>query len=181
MLIMTITTGDIKIENTTKNDRDDVIWLFEQAMEQQGKNGYRVWNEIDIPGLEKDIENQLQYKIVHNNHILCIFSIQYNDPFIWCEKDQDDAIYLHRIVVHPAFKGQKQFEKVLTWAKQHARQNNLKFVRMDTWAENKKIIEYYKSYGFECIGNFQTPDSQELPVQNRNLHVALLEMELDKK
>ena len=111
MLIMTITTGDIKIENTTKNDRDDVIWLFEQAMEQQGKNGYRVWNEIDIPGLEKDIENQLQYKIVHNNHILCIFSIQYNDPFIWCDKDQDDAIYLHRIVVHPAFKGQKQLKK----------------------------------------------------------------------
>ncbi|NOU19572.1 MAG: GNAT family N-acetyltransferase [Bacteroidales bacterium] len=172
-------TDDIKIVNTTKNDWDKVIWLFEKAMEQNGKNGYKVWTEIDKYGLEKDIENQLQYKIVQNDNVLCIFSIQYNDPFIWRDKDKNDAIYLHRIVVNTAFKGQNQFEKVMNWAKQHARQNALKFIRMDTWADNEKIIDYYKSFGFEFIENYQTTNSTELPIQNRNLNVALLEMELN--
>jgi len=171
-------TDNFKIINTTKEDIDKISWLFEQAMVLQGKNGYKVWTGIDKIALAKDIENGLQYKIVKDKDILCIFSIQLNDPFIWRDKDQNDAIYLHRIVVHPNFKGQRQFEKVLNWAKQFARQKNLKFVRMDTWADNEKIIDYYKSFGFEFIEYSKTTDASELPIQNRNLNVALLEMEL---
>lgn len=93
--------------------------------------------------------------------------------------DQNDAIDLHRIVVNPNFKGQRQFEKVLNWACQFARQNNLKFVRMDTWADNLKIIEYYKSFRFEFVENYKTTNAAELPIQNRNLNVTLLEMEVN--
>jgi hypothetical protein len=48
---------------------------------------------------------------------------------------------------------------------------------MDTWADNHKIIEYYKSFGFEFIENYKTANAIELPIQNRNLNVALLQME----
>src|SRR6478735_9601033 len=157
---------DVKIFNTTPNDLDIIFWLFEQAMELQGKNDYKVWEGIDKGALQKDIDEGLQYKIVKDNDILCIFSIQYNDPFIWRGRDQNDAIYLHRIVVNPNFKGQKQFQKVLNWAVQFAKRSNLKFVRMDTWADNKKIIDYYKSFGFEFIENYKTPNAVELPIQN---------------
>jgi len=169
---------NFKIANTTRADFNEILWLFEQAMALQGKNGYKVWNGIDKIALEKDIENGLQYKIVRDTDILCIFSIQHNDPFIWRDRDQNDAIYLHRIVVNPNFKGQRQFEKVLNWAKQFARQKNLKFVRMDTWADNEKIIDYYKSFGFAFIEYYKTTNAPELPIQNRDLNVALLEMAL---
>lgn len=171
-------TNDIRIINMTKDDFPVALWLFEQAMKLQGQNGYKVWNNIDKAALEKDIENNLQYKIVKGNDILCIFSVQYNDPFIWRDRDRNDAIYLHRIVVNPTFKGQKQFENVLNWAKQSARQNNLKFIRMDTWADNEKIIDYYKSFGFRFIEQYKTTDAPELPIQNRDLDVALLELNL---
>jgi ribosomal protein S18 acetylase RimI-like enzyme len=169
-------TNDINIINTTKEDLNAVLRLFEQAMTLQGKNGYKVWDNIDKAGLEKDIEQGLQYKIVLGNDILCLFSIQYHDPFIWRDKDRNDAIYLHRIVVNPDFKGQKQFQRVLDWAKQFAQSRNLKCVRMDTWADNLKIIEYYKSFGFVYIESYTTPDVPDLPIQNRNLRVALLEL-----
>lgn len=169
----------IKIINTSKEDTSFVFWLFEQAIGLQGKNGYKVWSDIDKIGLEHDIEKGLQYKILKDKNILCVFSIQYNDPFIWRARDLNEAIYLHRIVVNPMFKGQRQFEKVLHWAKQFARLNNQEYIRMDTWAENAKIIDYYKSFGFIFIENYQTPDILELPIQNRNIHVALLEMKLN--
>ena len=69
-------------------------------------------------------------------------------------------------------------EQVLNWVTQFARENSLKFVRMDTWADNLKIIEYYKSFGFQFIENYQTTNAVELPIQNRNLNVALLQLEL---
>ena len=46
---------------------------------------------------------------------------------------------------------------------------------MDTWADNLKIIDYYKSYGFRVIEDYKTSDSKELPEQHRNLNVTLLE------
>lgn len=173
--------NDYQIINTTPSDWNTIMELFQKAMELQGKNGYKVWAEIDEAGLKRDIEKGLQYKIIRNGNLLCIFSVQFSDPFIWQERDNKDAIYLHRIVVNPDFKGQKQFEKVLNWSKQFVIQNNLKYVRMDTWADNGKIIEYYKTFGFEFIGNYKTGDEPELPIQNRNLEVALLEMSVNKK
>lgn len=170
---------DFKIVNTTKDDLNTICWLFEQAMNLQGKNGYKVWDRIDKNALEKDIENGLQYKIIRGKDMLCIFSIQYSDLFIWREKDNNDAIYLHRAVVNPNFKGQNQFEKILNWTIQLARKKNLKYVRMDTWADNAKLIDYYKLFGFKFIENYKTTDSPSLPIQNRNLNVALLEMTLE--
>ena len=102
---------NFEIANTTMEGLDKVLWLFAQAMDLQGKDGYKVWSDIDKRALEKDIENGLQYKIVKEGEIICVFSIQYKDPFIWRERDQSDAIYLHRIVVDPDFKVQRQFEK----------------------------------------------------------------------
>src|SRR5690349_3253365 len=145
-------------------------------MKLQGQNNYKVWDSIDIEGLKTDILNNLQYKIVQHNTIICLFSVQFNDPYIWRERDRNDAIYLHRIVVNPLFKGQNQFLKVLTWARNFARSRNLDFIRMDTWADNQKIINYYRSFGFQFIESYKTPNAPELPIQNRNLNVALLEI-----
>jgi len=49
---------------------------------------------------------------------------------------------------------------------------------MDTWADNESLINYYKSFGFKLIENYKTTNAPELPMQNRNLNVALLEIKL---
>ena len=170
---------DYLITPTTKDDLQYVLHLFEEAIKLQNKNGYKVWNSIDQKKVKQDIENGLQYKIVIGKDIVCIFSIQYNDPFIWHNLDKNDAVYLHRIVVNQNYKGQKQFEKVLNWTVAHTIQQNRQFIRMDTWADNNHLIDYYKSFGFRFIKYYQTTDAKELPIQNRNLKVALLELLVD--
>jgi ribosomal protein S18 acetylase RimI-like enzyme len=165
-----------EIVNTSLADLPTVLWLFAQAMKLNTQQGYKVWTAIDKTALQKDIENNLQYKIIQGKDIRCIFSVQFSDPFIWGDRDAGDAIYLHRIVVHPDHKGQRQFADVLAWSKHQARQRQLTYIRMDTWAENSRIIRYYQSFGFELAGIRTTGDTPELPIQNRNLNVALLEM-----
>lgn len=163
---------------TTTDDAPFIYTFFEGAIDYIQQHNYVGWSTYDKAFIQQDIARQLQFKIVMDTNILCVFSICYSDPLIWRHLEKGNAIYLHRIVVNPLFKGQQQFARVLQWATQQAKQNGLTYIRMDTWAANPKIIEYYKSYGFTHVENYTTPNTPQLPMQHRNLTVALLQLML---
>jgi ribosomal protein S18 acetylase RimI-like enzyme len=163
------------IINTAKEDLHFVYRLFDEAIKYQKRNNYPDWEGYDRDVLRQDILDKMQYKIVINDSIACIFSIRFSDKIIWRDRDKNDAIYLHRIAVNPGFKGQKQFQKILNWSIKYAQETGRTYIRMDTWANNPTIIDYYKSFGFQFIENFITPDTPELPLHNRNSALALLE------
>lgn len=171
-------TANYQIENTSTADLDFIYELFKEAIEYIKKNNYIGWTTYDKNFIKQDIDKKLQFKIIVEKDILCLFSICFTDVLIWREMEKGDAIYLHRIVVNPKFKGQKQFKKILNWVIEFAKEKGIKYIRMDTWADNSNIIEYYKSYGFQFLENYTTPNTPELPDQHRNLKVALLEMKL---
>jgi ribosomal protein S18 acetylase RimI-like enzyme len=168
----------VEIINTTTEDLEFIYHLFDEAINYQKRKGFPIWNGYDKIVLQTDVANKLQFKIVTNNTIACVFSICFSDSIIWRTKEQCDALYLHRIVVNPNFKGQQQFKHILEWAKIFAINKGLKFVRLDTWGHNENILNYYKQFGFSIVENYTTPNSQELPVQHRNLLLALLEYKL---
>jgi GNAT superfamily N-acetyltransferase len=166
------------VSPATLSDLAFVFDLFEKAIQYQKNNEYIGWNSYDKNFIKADIEQGLLYKIVNGDNVLCIFSICYTDHLIWREREKGNAIYLHRIVLNREFQGLKIFRFVLHWAIKQVHDQKLKYVRMDTWAGNTKLINYYKGYGFRFIENYTTQDTIDLPVQHRNLNVALLELEL---
>ncbi|MDB5229760.1 MAG: N-acetyltransferase [Chitinophagaceae bacterium] len=163
------------IEHAMPEDIAVVCRLFEEAIAFQRQNHYIGWKSFDQSFIERDIQKGLLYKIVNGGQLMSVFSICLSDELIWREKEKGDAIYLHRIILNQRFKGEKVFIKIFDWAIAFAKQRQLKYIRMDTWAENSKLISYYKTYGFYFIENYHTGDTKELPVQHRNLNVALLE------
>ena len=170
-----ITNIGYHVENTTPNDLNFIYWLYEEAIKYQKKNNYFGWQEMDREYLQEEIEGKLHFKIVQNSTIICAFSVAFSDPLIWREMDKGESIYLHRIVVNPNFKGQKQFAKVLRWTIDYSVANGLDSIRMDTWTANPLIIDFYKKYGFKFIEEFKTGNTKDLPIQHRNLDVTLLE------
>jgi GNAT superfamily N-acetyltransferase len=163
------------ILNTEVTDLHFIFELFNYSITYQEKHGYPVWRDYDKDAIVRDIKNRNQYKVIVDSRIGIVFSVAYADKVIWRERDKGDAIYLHRIVVNPVCKGQKLFGVIMEWAKEHVRQKGLNNIRMDTWAANPTIINYYKTFGFEVIETYTTPNSIELPVHNRNLALTLLE------
>ena len=155
-----------------------IFQLFEHSIGYQEKKGYPVWRDYDKNAIIRDIENRNQYKVVVDGATLIVFSVCYTDKVIWRALDKGESIYLHRIVVNPEFKGQKLFGTILDWVIEHSKRKGLRSIRMDTWAANPTIINYYKNFGFVFIENYTTPDSKELPVHNRNLALTLLEYRL---
>ena len=166
-----------EIVNTQPSDRPFIYWLFDGAIAYQKKYKYPVWAD-DKDVLQQDIEDQRQYKVLTGDGMAGIFTVYYTDPIVWRERDRGDAIYLHRIVVNPNFKGQQLFGKVLNWAKQRTAEQKLRYIRMDTWADNPTIIAYYQRFGFNSIDYYTTPESEELPVQQRGNDIVLLEYEV---
>jgi len=167
-----------EIRNTEMSDLPLIFELFEHSINYQEKHGYPVWKHYDKNVVRKDQETKDQYKVIVDGIIGIVFSVRYTDKLIWRKWDKGDAIYLHRIVVNPACKGRKLFGVILEWAIGHIKQKGLSAIRMDTWAANPTIINYYKSFGFKIIENYTTPNSPELPVHNRNLPMTLLEYKL---
>jgi N-acetylglutamate synthase-like GNAT family acetyltransferase len=160
---------------TIPSDLAFIFELFDHSIIYQEKQGYPVWRDYDKGAIVSDMENRNQYKAMIDSKIGIVFSVAYADKVIWRERDKGDAIYLHRIVVNPVCKGLKLFGVILDWTKEHIRQKGLTHIRMDTWATNPTIIDYYKSFGFVVVENYTTPNTTELPVHNRNLALTLLE------
>ncbi len=168
----------VDVENTSPDDLEFVFRLFDHSVEYQEKHGYPAWRNYDKNTLTTDVKAKNQYKIVIDSQTALVFSVRYSDKVIWRELEKGDSLYIHRMVVNPLFRGKRLFGEVLEWALAHGKAMGLRVVRMDTWAENPKIIDYYKSFGFGFVGNSTTPDTEELPVHNRNLALALLEIRI---
>ncbi|MBK7290104.1 MAG: GNAT family N-acetyltransferase [Chitinophagaceae bacterium] len=166
------------ITNASLTDLPLIYQLFDEAIAFQKENNFIGWQTYDKAFIQDDINKGLLYKIVAENNIVGIFTVYYSDLLIWRQMEKQDAIYLHRIVLNRKFKNIKIFKEVLDWATRQCHRLHLKYIRMDTWAGNAKLIAYYQSFGFRFIENFTTSATEKLPLQHRNLNVALLQFKL---
>ena len=106
------------------------------------------------------------------------FSVTHSDPAIWGEAERGDAIYIHRMCVNPACKGNNFTARVLSWACGYAVGKDRKFVRMDTWASTQSLIDYYVKCGFKLIGTKTLTDFSQLAPHYRGQELAMFENEV---
>ena len=142
----------MEILNSTEQDTQTIFELYRLATEYQQENGYNLWKEFDPKLIATEIREKRHWKIVIDDRIACIFSVFYNDPLLWGEKDNNHSVYIHRIATSPKFKGRNMTQSIISWAKVHARETGRKFIRMDTCANNKKLAGYYVNCGFKIVG-----------------------------
>jgi ribosomal protein S18 acetylase RimI-like enzyme len=165
----------LSISNTLEADLEFIYSLFEDAIIYQRKNGYPDWSDYCKDSLKEDIRLKRQYKIVIDGDIACIFTTCFSDTIVWREEDKNDAIYLHRIVVNKHYKGQRLVGKVIDFTSTLGKKLNRNKIRIDTWANNSSIIDYYKSFNFKIVRHSFNPDVPELPIQMRGNKVVLME------
>ncbi|MGB3064154.1 hypothetical protein [Sphingobacterium thalpophilum] len=53
-------TREFNVQHTSETEWEEIIGLFDLAMQLDGKNGYKVWNYIDEDGLRNDIRSKKQ-------------------------------------------------------------------------------------------------------------------------
>ena len=166
--------------NSTAEDLDTIFHFYDIAVAHQKLKFNKHWLGFDVDVIKKEIAENRQWKILINNRIACIFAITFDDEHIWKEKNKDKAVYFHRIVTHPDFRGMGLVKHIVDWGKNFAKENELGFLRMDTWGDNDKLINYYQECGFNFLGIIN-PDFKNLPKHYNGINLSLFEIRLKSK
>lgn len=169
----------MEIKNSSIRDIDEIFRLYRLASQYQKITfPENQWPEFDRRMVEKEINENRQFKLVVNDQIACVWAITFSDPEIWEEKNKDPAIYIHRIATNPAFRGNNFVSNLATWAREYAKAQDKEYVRLDTCGNNEKLIKHYKRSGFEFLGMQKLKNSTGLPAHYVNADVCYFEMKL---
>lgn len=169
----------MKFRNSDGDDFNEIVRLYDLAIEFQKTKFDKSWLPFDRKMINREIAEKRHWKILIEDKIACIYSITFEDPLIWKEKGFDPAIYIHRIVTNPEFRGRRFVPKITEWARGFARSTGKKFVRMDTWGDNQKLIDYYTGCGFEFLGTVTPTKTDEMPKHYEGITLGLFEIQID--
>lgn len=159
-------------------DVQRIFELYDEAIEFQKTVFDKHWLGFDRLLVDREIVEGRLWKIAEDGEIACVYSIAYADPIIWGPTSDKNAMYIHRIVTNRQFSGRGYVKVITEWAKDHARQNGLRFVRMDTWGDNQKLIDYYRDCGFKFVGLVSPEPSESLPKHYAGISLSLFEIDL---
>jgi RimJ/RimL family protein N-acetyltransferase len=168
----------MQIKNSKIEDIDTIFDLYDKAVAYQKTVFHRHWKGFDRAFIETEIQENRQFKIVIDNEVACIFAITFNDIF-WNERNEQPSIFIHRIVTNPQFRGANFVNNIIDWAKQYCLSNDKKYIRMDTWGDNPKLIDYYMRCGFTYLETIDLENAEgleTLPLHYQGLTLALFEI-----
>ncbi|GAA5512980.1 hypothetical protein Dcar01_01704 [Deinococcus carri] len=73
------------------------------------------------------------------------------DALFWPEDPPGEALYLHKLGIHPDAQGQGLAHRLLTEAARETREAGCAFLRLDTAASRPKLRALYESAGFRAV------------------------------
>lgn len=169
----------MKISNCIAKDLDAIFELYAEASKfQKSKQTVVVWPEFDRSMVRTEIEDHRKWKIEVNGVIICVWAIAFEDEQIWEERNEDPAIYIHRIATHPGFRGHNYVAAIVDWARGYAKLHEKSFVRLDTVGPNPSLIDYYQKMGFEFLGCFELKNTDSLPEHYQYGPACLFQIDL---
>lgn len=78
------------------------------------------------------------------------------DPEFWTDEDDPGAaLYVHRMVVTRGDAGRGLGAALLDFASRRAADAGRKWLRLDAWATNRELQDYYRRQGFQHVRTHQ--------------------------
>ncbi len=79
------------------------------------------------------------------------FSLLDADPPFWPDDPPGEALYLHKLAVHPTCQGQGLAHTLLEHAVQVTRESGRPWLKLDTAANRPALRRLYETFGFEPV------------------------------
>jgi len=171
----------MKIIRSTSSAATEFRDFWNAALAYQKAAGLPLWPPYPSEKIETEIQSGLHFSAFLPDDVLAgYFSLALSDELIWEEKERGDAIYIHRMCGNPKCKGKNLAASILTGAYGFVTGAGRKFIRMDTWADNPRLLNYYISCGFRHVRNRQLGIVPGLLPHYKNINLALFQNEVDR-
>ena len=166
----------MKIENCTPEDINEIFRLYDIAVAYQKTRFSVHWPAFERKLIETEVRENRQWKMLAEDCVACVWATTFSDPQIWEERNNDPAVYIHRIATNPDFRGRNLVQEIVGWAKPYALLHSKQYVRLDTVGNNEKLISHYTNCGFSFLGMVHLKDTTGLPDHYRQDGACLFEL-----
>lgn len=92
------------------------------------------------------------YVMLDAEQLVATLCLQWADSMFWPNAD-DEALYVHRLVVKRSHAGRGIGEQLLAWAAELAAGAGRSYLRLDCMTENTRLRRYYEALGFHHQGD----------------------------
>ena len=144
---------------------EEVNKIMNDIKEEMRNENNPQWGstEADYPSkerLKEDIDNNRMYIYVEDNTIKGILSIVEDDGEYeeLIENSHEPAYILHRLAIPKQYRNNNIATKLMNFAEEKAKENNVKVLKSDTEVCNTKMNSLFIKKGYKYIGKFSWDD-----------------------
>lgn len=159
----------MNIRSATLTDIDSILKMTKACALYMMQNKIFQWNENypNRKAFEHDISKKELFVLENNEEIVgsIVISTHMDEEYKsinWCTPDGNNA-YIHRLAVHPKYQGKGYAQQLMTFAENHAIENNYASIRLDTFSRNKKNQKFYELRGYKKLGDVFFPKQSVYP------------------
>lgn len=118
------------------------LWLMER--------GETLWfpDELTTEKLMPSIDAGELYLVKVGGPAVGTVIFQLADRLYWPDMPEGESAYIHKLTRRRSVAGKNLGRLVIEWAREMARQAAMKYLRLDTEAERKRLCAFYESAGF---------------------------------
>lgn len=165
----------IRIAPATPADLPAIRAAYETARILQERTGSKVWPTFGDDEILREVAAQRVLGVFKGQALAGVFTLLDSDPVIWGNLERGEHLYIHRMARAAGCTLPGLIDIILRWTRQACCALGRSGIRMDTWACNAALVDYYERHGFTVVDRRQMPPVSSLPAHYSGIELVLLE------
>ncbi len=140
----------ITVEQAQESDTEAVSSVLQEAANWLIAQGTPLWKADELlPGkIRYEVSNGMFWLAKVNGEIAGCVRFQLEDKLFWLDVPADESAFIHRLAVRRKHAGGIVSKALVDWAKEHARTQGRKYLRLDCESKREKLCQVYNRNGF---------------------------------
>lgn len=150
-------TSHLLMRQATIEDIKKIEVLYLQRVMYNDANAIHQWNDFEVTWKELSKLYHIDdcyIGIVGDVIVSCMMVVDV-DKLYWPSVPKGEALYLHKLCVHPMYRGLGFSEQMISYFKDIGRNNGYASVRLDVRAHKSKLRALYERCGFQYLRTIQ--------------------------
>lgn len=145
------------IRKATVNDLDSIMKIIKETVEEMRSYNNTQWDESypQASNFAYDIEKEELYVEDIDKEVAGFICVNYIEPDEYKELNwslDEKSMVVHRMAVNNAHRNKGVAKNLMKFAEELAREQNVKYLKTDTYSINIKMNSLFKKCGYKLIG-----------------------------
>lgn len=138
----------IKVRTAVESDLEVVVSILHEAVNWLSEKGMPLWklSDFTIEAMKPAIDSGQLIVAERDGKVVASVLRQWEDPLFWPDKEEGQAVYIHKLVVRRSGAGQGFSKALIDWVANDAATRSRKYLRLDS-APRLALLKVYEKIG----------------------------------